>query len=364
MLPLHSKACRCCSHHCDLLGSQDGIDAMHNWTDALQTLLRWWSLPRIEQCDSRTGQGTESGMFSWIFIGRCRLWLVTITDHHLVCSRTTCSLNSIGYEEISTTLTEASKHASKFNSHQVMMLYAYGVKKVYGIKGGFKGKSMRLQPLPLHIFKSCWDTTPWSKWSGVVNPQCWITLTPENVQDIHLQGIYWDALIPLQIATWRSTTETGSVSMREISRNNKWVGGLAWRAWYSRFIWSSKPSRACYDSRIAVFVCPYETTVCTWWAWCGLPSFLHEFVWIGWRTCIEGGSILVSDRGNPPHLEMVRVSQQDLFLGAWDWMLRRVHFMLKWYVVKWRSISRCQFELGLNASQGALYVEMVRSQMT
>lgn len=43
----------------------------------------------------------------------------------------------------------------------VMMLYAYGVKKVYGIKGGFK---------------------------GVVNPQCWITLTPENVQDIHLQG--------------------------------------------------------------------------------------------------------------------------------------------------------------------------------
>lgn len=24
--------------------------------------------------------------------------------------------------------------------------------------------------------------------SGVVNPQCWITLTPENVKDIHLQG--------------------------------------------------------------------------------------------------------------------------------------------------------------------------------
>ena len=23
---------------------------------------------------------------------------------------------------------------------------------------------------------------------GVVNPQCWITLTPENVKDIHLQG--------------------------------------------------------------------------------------------------------------------------------------------------------------------------------
>jgi len=43
----------------------------------------------------------------------------------------------------------------------VMMLYAYGVKKVYGIKGGFK---------------------------GVVNPQSWITLTPENVKDIHLQG--------------------------------------------------------------------------------------------------------------------------------------------------------------------------------
>lgn len=43
----------------------------------------------------------------------------------------------------------------------VMMLYAYGVKKVYGIKGGFK---------------------------GVVNPQSWVTLTPENVKDIHLQG--------------------------------------------------------------------------------------------------------------------------------------------------------------------------------
>eukprot|EP00930_Biecheleria_cincta_P074046 TRINITY_DN6127_c0_g3_i2.p1 TRINITY_DN6127_c0_g3~~TRINITY_DN6127_c0_g3_i2.p1 ORF type:complete len:2608 (+),score=545.13 TRINITY_DN6127_c0_g3_i2:58-7881(+) len=43
----------------------------------------------------------------------------------------------------------------------VMMLYAYGVKKVYGIKGGYK---------------------------GVVNPQTWITLTPDNVNDIHKQG--------------------------------------------------------------------------------------------------------------------------------------------------------------------------------
>lgn len=43
----------------------------------------------------------------------------------------------------------------------VMMLYAYGVKKVYGIKGGYK---------------------------GVVNPQTWITLTPDNVKDIHKQG--------------------------------------------------------------------------------------------------------------------------------------------------------------------------------
>jgi len=43
----------------------------------------------------------------------------------------------------------------------VMSLFAYGVKKVYGIKGGFK---------------------------GTVNPQTWLTLTPDNVQDIHMQG--------------------------------------------------------------------------------------------------------------------------------------------------------------------------------
>lgn len=219
-----------------------------------------------------------------------------------------------------------------------MMLYAYGVKKVYGIKGGFKGKSMRLQPLPLHIFKSCWDTTPWSKWSGVVNPQCWITLTPENVQDIHLQGIYWDALIPLQIATWRSTTETGNVSMREISRNNKWVGGLAWRAWYSRFIWSSKPSRACYDSRIAIFVCPYETTVSTWHL-VSMVCFAKFSPWVRlnrvknlhWRWIYSG------QRPWKPS-------------SSWDGSGLATRF------VSWG--------LGLNASQGALFVEMVRSQMT
>jgi len=43
----------------------------------------------------------------------------------------------------------------------VMMLYAYGVKKVYGIKGGFK---------------------------GAVKPSTWMTLTPENVRDIHTLG--------------------------------------------------------------------------------------------------------------------------------------------------------------------------------
>eukprot|EP00931_Biecheleriopsis_adriatica_P041482 TRINITY_DN23703_c0_g1_i1.p1 TRINITY_DN23703_c0_g1~~TRINITY_DN23703_c0_g1_i1.p1 ORF type:complete len:2979 (-),score=657.34 TRINITY_DN23703_c0_g1_i1:1-8937(-) len=43
----------------------------------------------------------------------------------------------------------------------VMMLYAYGVKKVYGIKGGYK---------------------------GVCIPQNWVTLTPDNVKDIHMQG--------------------------------------------------------------------------------------------------------------------------------------------------------------------------------
>lgn len=43
----------------------------------------------------------------------------------------------------------------------VMTLYSYGVRKVYGIKGGYK---------------------------GVVNPQAWVTLTPDNVQNIHRQG--------------------------------------------------------------------------------------------------------------------------------------------------------------------------------
>lgn len=43
----------------------------------------------------------------------------------------------------------------------VMMLYKYGVKKVYGIRNGFK---------------------------GVVRPHSWITLTPETVQDIHNVG--------------------------------------------------------------------------------------------------------------------------------------------------------------------------------
>ena len=41
------------------------------------------------------------------------------------------------------------------------MLYSYGVKKVYGIKGGFK---------------------------GVVTPHLWVTLTPDSVKDIHMKG--------------------------------------------------------------------------------------------------------------------------------------------------------------------------------
>jgi 6-phosphofructokinase 1 len=43
----------------------------------------------------------------------------------------------------------------------VLSLSAYGVKKVYGIKGGYK---------------------------GVVQPETWITLTPETVRDIHTEG--------------------------------------------------------------------------------------------------------------------------------------------------------------------------------
>jgi len=43
----------------------------------------------------------------------------------------------------------------------VMMLTAYGVKKIYGCKGGYK---------------------------GLVTPEKWITLTPETVQDIHTLG--------------------------------------------------------------------------------------------------------------------------------------------------------------------------------
>lgn len=43
----------------------------------------------------------------------------------------------------------------------VMMLSTYGVKKVYGIKGGFH---------------------------GVVKPSTWLTLTPESVRDIHMHG--------------------------------------------------------------------------------------------------------------------------------------------------------------------------------
>ena len=42
-----------------------------------------------------------------------------------------------------------------------MMLNTYGVKKIYGIKGGYK---------------------------GVVNPRTWLTLTPENVKEIHMKG--------------------------------------------------------------------------------------------------------------------------------------------------------------------------------
>eukprot|EP00929_Paragymnodinium_shiwhaense_P116507 TRINITY_DN860_c0_g4_i1.p1 TRINITY_DN860_c0_g4~~TRINITY_DN860_c0_g4_i1.p1 ORF type:complete len:3066 (-),score=802.16 TRINITY_DN860_c0_g4_i1:310-9507(-) len=43
----------------------------------------------------------------------------------------------------------------------VMLLWMYGVKKVYGITGGYK---------------------------GVCRPQDWLTLTPDNVKDIHRQG--------------------------------------------------------------------------------------------------------------------------------------------------------------------------------
>jgi 6-phosphofructokinase 1 len=43
----------------------------------------------------------------------------------------------------------------------VMMLWAYGVRQIYGIKGGYK---------------------------GVVEDDAWITLTPDVVKDIHMQG--------------------------------------------------------------------------------------------------------------------------------------------------------------------------------
>lgn len=41
------------------------------------------------------------------------------------------------------------------------MLWAYGVRRIYGIKGGYK---------------------------GVMEPESWLELTPEVVKDIHMEG--------------------------------------------------------------------------------------------------------------------------------------------------------------------------------
>ena len=43
----------------------------------------------------------------------------------------------------------------------VNMLWAYGVRRIYGIKGGYK---------------------------GVMEPEEWLQLTPEVVKDIHMEG--------------------------------------------------------------------------------------------------------------------------------------------------------------------------------
>ena len=71
--------------------------------------------------------------------------------------------------------------------------------------------------------------------TGVVNPQSWVTLTPENVKDIHLQGPFLSNLADC----WRQ---------------------------------------------------------------------VHAFA----TQLRQGGSILVSDRGNPPHSEMERCQDERL----------------------------------------------------
>ncbi|CAE7656161.1 PFK5, partial [Symbiodinium pilosum] len=70
----------------------------------------------------------------------------------------------------------------------VMMLYAYGVKKVYGIKGGFK---------------------------GVVNPQSWVTLTPENVCMYLLRNFAKAALSWSAIAGIHRTVKWSDAKMKD-----------------------------------------------------------------------------------------------------------------------------------------------------
>ena len=81
-----------------------------------------------------------------------------------------------------------------------------------------------------------------------MNPQSWITLTPENVKDIHLQGIRRNTLTSVRVLQLELAASLTKSFELAISFRQLWSVAGPW----------------------------------------------------------VGGSILVSDRGNPPHLEMVR----------------------------------------------------------
>ena len=63
----------------------------------------------------------------------------------------------------------------------MMTLARYGVKNIYGCRGGYKGHAVWNRILNLR--RGC--TRLIARFGGMVQPDTWMTLTPDVVQDIH-----------------------------------------------------------------------------------------------------------------------------------------------------------------------------------
>ena len=107
--------------------------------------------------------------------------------HTYICiyTLTRCIPNHMaGNDALCLRCQEGLRHQRRFQRHWIAGAY-YFVEMRPLLAHVMWLPECRSCPLP-HQDRLQWH---WTLRAGVVNPQCWMTLTPENVQDIHLQGI-------------------------------------------------------------------------------------------------------------------------------------------------------------------------------